>query len=88
MIPPNQGYSLSHDSSLNMIPRKNCYISGYKGPNEILQDVPDREQIVIPVIKVLDPDDETRTCRSPYKFSIRNNPEICHIGKTFISPNW
>ena len=35
MIPQNQGSSLSHDSSLNMTPRENFYISGYEGPNEI-----------------------------------------------------
>ena len=52
MIPPNQGSSLSHDSSLNRTPAKNWYISGYEGPNEISQDVLDREQTVIFVVNV------------------------------------
>ena len=52
MIPPNQGSNLSQDSSLNKTPRENCYISGYKGPNEISLDFLDREQTVIFVVKV------------------------------------
>ena len=39
MIPPNQGSSLFQDSSINLTPGENCYISGYKGPNEIYEDV-------------------------------------------------
>ena len=87
MIPLNQGSILFQDSSLNMTPRENCYISGYKGPNEISQDVPNRTWNLIYVVKFSDPDDETRTCGSLYKFSILNNPEISHLGKNLISPN-
>ena len=87
MIPPNQGSSLFHDSFLKRTPRENCYISGYEGPNEISQDVPDRAQIALSVVKVSDPDDETGTCGSSYKFAMLNSPEISHLGKTLISPN-
>ena len=59
MIPPSQGSNLSLDSSLNGTPRENCYISSYKGPNEISQDVPDRARTVLFVVKVSDPKGET-----------------------------
>ena len=62
-------------------------VSGYKGP-DILQDVPDRARTVLSVVKVLDPDDETWTRVSTYKFSMLNSPKISHLGKTLISPNW
>ena len=52
MIPQNQGSSLSQDSTLNMLPKENCYISGYESPNEISQDVPDMERTVISMAKV------------------------------------
>ena len=65
MIPPNEGSIPFQDSSLNRTPRENCYISGYEGPNEILQDVPYREQTLVSLVKVSDPDDETGTRGSP-----------------------
>ena len=71
-----------------MKPRENCYILGYEGPNEISQDFIDREQTLIPVVKVSDPYDETLTCGSPYNFTMLNSPETSHLGKTVISPNW
>ena len=52
MIPQNQGSSLSQDSTLNMLPKENWYISGYESPNEISQDVPDMERTVLSVVKV------------------------------------
>ena len=61
MIPPNQGSSLSHDSSLNKTPRDNRYISGYEGPNEISQDVPNRARTVLYVVKVSDLEGDTVT---------------------------
>ena len=88
MIPPNQGSSLSLDSSLNKTPRENFYISSYEGPNEISQDVADRELTVIYVVNVSDPEGDTLTCGSLYKFAILNSPEIRHLGKTLLSPNW
>ena len=71
-----------------MTPRENCNISGYKDPNEILQDVPDRARTLLSMVKVLDHDDEIGTCGSPYKFAMLNSPEINHLGKTLISRNW
>ena len=88
MIPPNQGSSLFQDSSLNRTPKENCYILGYEGPNAISQDVPNRAQNLISLVKVSDLDDETVTRGSPYKFFMMNSPEISHLGKTIISPNW
>ena len=88
MIPPNQGSRLSQDSSLNKTPWENCYISGYEGPNENLQDVPNRERTFISLENFLDLDDETGIHGSPYKFAMLNNPEISHLGKNIISPNW
>ena len=88
MIPPNQGSSLSSDSSQNMTPRENCYISGYKGPNEIYKDVPKREWNLISLVSVSDPEEETVTHVSPYNFDVLNSPETGQLGKTIISPNW
>ena len=50
MIPPNQGSSLLLNTIINRWPRDNCYISGQEGPNQILQDVADREQTVVYVV--------------------------------------
>ena len=87
MIPPNQGSIISQDSFLNRTPRENCYILGYKGPNEISQDVPDREHNLISMVKFSGLEGEIVTRGSPYKFTILNNPEIRHLGKIDISPN-
>ena len=61
---------------------------GYKGLNEISQDVSDRAQTFVFVVKVLDPKGETVTRGSPYKFTMLNSPEIHYNGKTLISSNW
>ena len=88
MIPPNHVSNLSQDSSLNRTPKENRYISGYEGPNEISQDFLDREWILISLVNVSDPEDETVTRGSLYTFSMMNSPEIHHLGKIHISPNW
>ena len=88
MIPPNQGSNLFQDSTLNITHRENCCILGYKGPNDIFQDCTNMEWTVISMVKFSDPDDETRTHGSLYKFAMLNSPERSHLGKTFISPNW
>ena len=87
MLSPNQGSSLFQDSSLNKTPRENCNISGYKDPNEILQDVPYRTWNLLSVVKFSDLEGETLTHGSPYNFTILNNPETSHLGKTLVSPN-
>ena len=61
---------------------------GHKGPSEIYQDVPKSAETVTSLVKVSDPDDETWTRGNLYKFSMMNNPEIRHLGKTLIIPNW
>ena len=88
MIPPNQGSNIPQDSSINMTPRENCYISGYEGVNEISQDVTERERTVIFVVKCSDLDGEMVTCFSLYKFAMLNSPETSHLVTTLISPNW
>ena len=88
MIPLNQGSSPSQDSSLNRTPRENCYISGYEGPNEISQDVPERAQNLLLVVKLSNPEGETVPRGRPYKFALLNSLEIRHLGKTRISLNW
>ena len=85
MIPPNQGSILFQDSSLNRKPRENCNISGYKAPNEILQDVPNSAWTVLFLVNVSDPKGEKLTRVSPYKFAMLNSFEISHLGKTHIS---
>ena len=88
MIPSNQGSNLFQDSSLNRTPRENCYISSYDAPNEIYQDVTNRARTLISLVKCSNPNDEKETPRYPYKFAMLNSPEISHLGKTIISPNW
>ena len=88
MISPNQGSDLLQNIVINRWPRENWYISGNEGPNEILQDVLYREWSLVFVINVSDPEGETVPCRSPYKFDMLNSPEISHLGKLCISPNW
>ena len=88
MIPPNQGSSLSLDSSQKRTPRENCYILGYEGPNEISQDFPYRGWNVLFVVKVSNPKGEKVTHGSLYKFAMLNSIEINHLGKTLISTNW
>ena len=88
MIPPSLGSSLFQDSSLNRTPGENCYILGYKGPNEISEDVPELSQNLVSVFQVLDPEYETVTRGSPYNLPMLNSPERGHIGKMIISPNW
>ena len=61
---------------------------GYKGPNEIYEDVLERERTVISMLEFLDLEDETVTCGIPYKFTMLNSLETCHLGKMIISPNW
>ena len=71
-----------------MTPRENCYISGYKGPNEISQDFLERERTLISMLKVSYLEDETVTCGIPYNFAMLNSPETGHLGKMLINTNW
>ena len=52
------------------------------------QDVPDREQTLISMVKFSDPKGETVTRGSLYKFAMLNSPQISQLGKTMIGPNW
>ena len=88
MIPPNQGSILFKDSTLNRTPWENSYISGYKGPNEIFQDVQYRAWNLVSMVNVSDFGGETVRRGSLYKFAMLKSPEISHLGKTLISPKW
>jgi len=61
---------------------------GYKGINEISEDVPKMERTIISLVEVSDPEYETVTCGSLYNFTVLNSPITGHIGKMIISPNW
>ena len=76
-----------YEQSHNRSPGDNCYISGYEGPNEIYEDVPERVRTLIFVGQVSNPEYETMTCGNPYNFSMLNSLEIGHLGKMLISPN-
>ena len=66
----------------------NCYISGYKGPNYIYEDVPEREWNLIYVLEVSDPEVEIVTRGSLYNFVVLNSLVTGHPTKMIISPNW
>ena len=70
-----------------MTPVDNCYILGYKSPNEILEDVPEMARTIIYVVQFLDSEDETVTRGIPYNFTVLNSPVTGHLGKRIISPN-
>ena len=53
-----------------------------------MQDAANRARTIVSVVKVFDPEGETVTRGSPYKFTMLNSPEISHLGNTLISPNW
>ena len=71
-----------------MTPRENCNILGYRGPNGIPEDVPERARTVLLVVWTADLEYETVTRGNPYNFAIRNSPVTRHLGKTIINPNW
>ena len=71
-----------------MTPGENCYSLGYTGPNGIPKDVPERAQIVLPLIRILGSEDEPVTRRMPYNFTILNSPVTGHLGKRIININW
>ena len=46
---------------------------GYRGPNGIPKDVPEREWNLISVVRISDSEDEPVTRGMPYNFSILNS---------------
>ena len=62
---------------------------GYRGPNGITEDVPERERTLILVVLILDLEDEPVTCGMPYNFTVLNySPVTGHLGKMIINPKW
>ena len=60
----------------------------YRGPNGILEDVPERERPVLSLVQILDSEDEPVTRGTPYNFNVLNSPVTGHLGKIIINPNW
>ena len=54
---------------------------GYRGPNKIPEDVPEREQTLILLVRILDSEDEPVTRGMLYNFVILNSLVIGHLGK-------
>ena len=61
---------------------------GYRGPNVILEDVPEIEQPIIYFIQILEPEDEPVTRGMLYNFSVLNSPVTGHLGKMIINTKW
>ena len=61
---------------------------GYKGPNGILEDVPEVERTLISLVQISEPKDEPMTRGMPYNFTVLNSPVTGHLGQMIINPNW
>ena len=61
---------------------------GYRGPNVIPEYVTKREQNLISLVLILEPEDEPVTRGMSYNFTILNSPVTGHLGKMIINPNW
>ena len=61
---------------------------GYRDPNGIPEDVPERAQTALFVVRSSDPEDETVTRGSLYNFAVLNSPVTGHLGKRIINPKW
>ena len=61
---------------------------GYKGPNGILEDVPEMARTLISVVRSSDSEDETVTRGRPYNFAVMKSPVTGHLGKRIINPKW
>ena len=44
--------------------------------------------IVLSVVQISYPEDETMTCGSSYNFDVLNSPVTGHFGKMIININW
>ena len=88
MTPPSYGFILFQNSSLNRTLGDNCYSLGYRGPNRIPKDVPERAQTVISMVRSSDSEDEPVTRGIPYHFVVLNSSVTGHLGKRIINPKW
>ena len=61
---------------------------GYRGPNGIPEDFPERARTVLSFFRISDSEDELVTRGMPYNFVVLNSLETGHRGKMTISPNW
>ena len=88
MFSPSSGSNLFHNSSLNRTPGENCNILGYRGPNGIPEDFPERARTLVLVVQLSDSEDEPVTRGMPYNFTVLNSPVTGHLGKRIINPKW
>ena len=61
---------------------------GYRGPNGIPEDVPERAHTLISVVLRSNSEYEQVTHGMPYNFAVLNSPITSHLGKRIINPKW
>ena len=71
-----------------MKPGENCNILGYRGPNGIPEDVPERARTLISVVRISDSEDEPVTRGIPYNFVVPKILVTSHLGKRIINTKW
>ena len=54
---------------------------GYRGPNGISEDVPERSRTVLSFFQISHSEDEPATRGMPYNFAVLNSPVTGHLGK-------
>ena len=54
---------------------------GYRGPNGIQEDVPERAWNLISVFRISEPENEPVTRGMPYNFTVLNSHVTGHLGK-------
>ena len=59
---------------------------GYRGPNGIYENVPERAWPEISFIQISKPEEEPMTRGMPYNFAVLNSPVTGHLGKRIINP--
>ena len=57
---------------------------GYRGPNGIIEDVPENKQNLILVVQIPNSEDEPVTSGIPYNFVVLNSPVTGHVGKPIL----
>ena len=67
---------------------QNCCIFGYKDPNGIPQDVPEKSRTLFSVVRSEKPEDEIVTHGRPYNFTVLKSPVTGHLWKRIINLKW
>ena len=61
---------------------------GFRGPNEIFEDVPKRVWNLISFFQISDSEDEPVTRGMLYNFTVLSISVTGHLGKRIINPKW